>query len=147
MGTVRRSMVAWPPQSPEAPAPGGPGARDLLRSAKALLREERSAMKPPLRVPLAALVVLAAAGGALLLLVPLLSQQSYSRSRSLAEGMRRGLRFSGGILAGARTPELAERLRSQALAQPRRGLGGGGGPPRLPGPPPRHGTAPPERAP
>ncbi len=89
-------------------------------------------MKPPLRVPLAALVVLAAAGGALLLLVPLLSQQSYSRSRSLAEGMRRGLRFSGGILAGARTPELAELLRSQALAQPRRGRGGRGAPPGLP---------------
>src|SRR5258708_5859423 len=132
MGTVRRSMVAWPPPSPEAPAPGGPGARDLLRSAKALLREERSAMKPPLRVPLAALVVLAAAAGALLLLVPLLSQQSYSRSRSIAEGMRRGLRFSGGILAGARTPELAELLRSQALAQPRRGRGGRGAPPGLP---------------
>jgi hypothetical protein len=80
-------------------------------------------MKPPLRVPLAAAVVLGAAG-ALLLFVPLHSQQGYSRGRWIAEGMRRGLRFSGGIMAGARTPELEQLLRSQPLEEPRRGARG-----------------------
>jgi BNR/Asp-box repeat len=92
-------------------------------------------MKPSHRVPLAALVALAAAGGALLLWVPLLSQESYSRGRAIAAGMRHGLRFSGGILPGARTPELEELLRSEALGQPRPERGGRGGrgvPPGLP---------------
>jgi hypothetical protein len=88
-------------------------------------------MKQPLRVPLAAVVVLAAAG-ALLLFVPLHSQQAYSRSRWIAEGMRRGLRFSGGIMPGARTPGLEQLLRSQPLEQPRPGRGGHGVPPGLP---------------
>ncbi len=86
-------------------------------------------MKPPLRVPLAAVAVFAAAG-ALLLFVPLHSQQGYSRSRWIAAGMRRGLRFSGGIMPGARTPELEELLQSQPQEQPRRG--GHGIPPGLP---------------
>lgn len=86
-------------------------------------------MKPPHRVPLGA--ILAAAGG-LLLFVPLHSQESYSRSRWIADGMRRGLRFSGGIMAGARTPELEQLLRSQPLEEPRRGRGERGVPPGLP---------------
>jgi hypothetical protein len=81
-------------------------------------------MKPSHRIPLAALL---AAACSLLLFVPLRSQQRYSRSRWIAEGMRRGLRFSGGIMPGARTPEL-ERLLSLPLEQPRRG----GVPPGLP---------------
>src|SRR6202166_181131 len=103
----------------------------MLELAKPLVREERSAMKPPLRVPLAAVVVLAAAG-ALLLFVPLHSQQAYSRSRWIAEGMRRGLRFSGGMMPGARTPELEQLLRSQPREEPRRVRGGHGVPPGLP---------------
>jgi len=78
------------------------------------------------RVPLAATI---AAACSLLLFVPLRSQQSYSRSRWIAEGMRHGLRYSGGILPGARTPEL-EQLLSLPLEEPRRG--GGGVPPGLP---------------
>jgi hypothetical protein len=88
-------------------------------------------MKPPLRVPLAAVAVLATAG-ALLLFAPLHSQQGYSRSRWIAEGMRRGLRFSGGIMPGARTPELEELLQVQPQEQPRPGRGGHGVPPGLP---------------
>lgn len=59
----------------------------------------------------------------MLVSVPLLvSQQSYSRARWIADGARRGVRFSGGILPGTRSPEL-ERLLSQPWEQPRRGRG------------------------
>src|ERR1700726_3327208 len=128
MGRSGGAMVAWPPLPHLRKRRSG--QRSMLKLAKPLVREERSAMKPPLRVPLAAVVVLAAAG-ALLLFVPLHSQQGYSRSRWIAEGMRRGLRFSGGIMPGARTPELEQLLQSQPQEeQPRRG--GRGVPPGLP---------------
>src|SRR5258708_31338783 len=65
-------------------------------------------MKRPSRYLLA---VLLAAAGALLLFAPLLvSQQGYSRARWIAEGPRRGVRFSGGIMPGTRTADPAQRL-------------------------------------
>jgi hypothetical protein len=104
-------------------------------------------MKPPHRVPLVALVVLGAGAGFLLLFVPLHSQRSYSRSAWLAEGKSRGLRFSGGIMAGARTSELEESLRSQPpLEQPRPERGGRGVPPGLPDTRVSHDILPPSTA-
>jgi hypothetical protein len=78
------------------------------------------------------LAVLLLAAGALVLFVPLLlSQESYSRSRWIAEGVRRGVRFSGGIVPGTRSPEL-ERLLSQPWELPRPERGGRGVSPGLP---------------
>src|SRR5260370_760876 len=72
---------------------------------------------------------LAAAACALALSAPLLSsEQTYSRSRWIAEGIRKGVRYSGGIRPGGTTPAL-EALRSSAREEPkRRGRGGGGVP-------------------
>ncbi len=102
-------------------------------------------MKPPLRVPLAAVAVLAVAGS-LLLFVPVRSQRIYSRSGRIAEGMRRGLRFSGGIMTGARTPELEQLLQAQPQEQPRPERGARGVPPGLPDTRVSHDILPPSRA-
>jgi hypothetical protein len=73
-------------------------------------------------------VLLVVAACALALSAPLLSSEpTYSRSRWIAEGMRKGVRYSGGIVPGGTTPAL-EALRSLAREEPkRRGRGGGGG--------------------
>ncbi|HYL05958.1 MAG TPA: sialidase family protein [Thermoanaerobaculia bacterium] len=85
-------------------------------------------MKRHSRSPLA---VLLTATGALLLFVPLvLSEQGYSRARWVAEGVRRGVRYSGGIMPGTRSPEI-EQLLSQAWRQPGRGRGARGVAPGL----------------
>jgi BNR/Asp-box repeat len=100
-------------------------------------------MQPPPRVPLAALASLVAAACALLLLAPLRSQQSWSRSRWIVEGMRRGLRFSGGIMPGVpggpggRPPE---------LEPPLSGRGRRGVPPGLPDTRVSHDILPPDSA-
>jgi hypothetical protein len=88
-------------------------------------------MKSLLRVPLAAVALLAAVG-TLLLCVPLHAQEGYSRSHWIAEAMRRGLRFSGGIMPGARTPELEQLLSARPQEQPRPERGVRGVPPGLP---------------
>jgi len=91
-------------------------------------------------------VLLLTAAGALLLFVPLvLSQQGYSRARWIAEGVRRGVRYSGGIMPGTRTVEL-ERLLVQAGQEPRRGRGGRGVPPGLPDTRVSHDILPPDPA-
>jgi hypothetical protein len=102
-------------------------------------------MKPPLRVPLAAVAVLAAAG-ALLLFVPLHAREGYSRSRWIADAMHRGLRFSGGIIPGARTPELEQLLQEQPREQPRPERGARGVPPGLPDTRVSHDILPPSSA-
>src|SRR5579864_5221515 len=103
-------------------------------------------MKSPLRVPLAAVALLAAAGTSLLS-VPLHAQEGYSRSRWIADAMRRGLRFSGGIMpAGARTPELEQLLQAQPPEPPRPERGTHGVPPGLPDTRVSHDILPPDSA-
>jgi hypothetical protein len=54
--------------------------------------------------------------------------QPYSRSRWIAEGMRRGVHYSGGIVPGGPTPAL-EALIAQPWEEPKRGGQAGGEPP------------------
>jgi BNR/Asp-box repeat len=72
-------------------------------------------------LPAAALLL--AAGALALPASRLVSQETYSRGRWLAEGMRKGVRYSGGIVPGGPTPALAAWM-ALPWEEPKRGRGG-----------------------